>query len=184
VHSDPKTILHYSLALASMLTRLRVVQLQAPPAPPSASSPRLAKPARRTRFHRPRLSPRARGGSPPHAIAAPSQLRLLLRFRPTPTPRGISPSQLQNLLRSSLAPLLRGIAPSQLRLLLHSRPTPSPPRRSSGFSTTPPRLGLWRFLAISSSPGVRFCTLPAAADGSQHSLSTCPRRRHVGIRQV
>ena len=140
MHSDP----------TSMLTRPRVIQLQAPSAPFSARSPRLAKPPHRTCFLRPRLSPRALGGSPPHAVAAPSQLRLLLRFHPTLSPLGIAPSQLRIVFRSRIAPSLLSIAPSQLRLLLHSRHAPSPLHRSSGFSSSPPRLDPRLFMSAGS----------------------------------
>ena len=72
----------------------------------------------------------------------------------------------------------------QLRLLLRSRHAPSPRHCSSGFSSTPPRLGLRRVPVISIDRGARLCTLPAAADGSRHSHYPCPRRRHIGIRRV
>jgi hypothetical protein len=121
-------------------------QIQAPPAPPSARSPRLAKPPHRTCSLRPRLATRAHGeGSPPHAAAAPSQLRLLLHFRPTPSPRGISPSQLRLSSAPPSTPKARALCTSSGGFTLQL----SPRLRSSGFSSCPPRLGLRRDLVSS-----------------------------------
>ena len=76
-------------------------------------------------------------------------------------------------------------ASQQLRLLLRSRLAPSPLRRSSGFPSAPPRLGLrLRVPVISSRPGARHCTLPPAADGSQHSFTPCLRYRLVVNQRV
>ena len=112
-----------------MLTDPRVVRLQAPPAPPLARSPRLAKPPRRICFLCPRLSPCAPGAA---------------RLMPSPRRRSFG---------SSLAPLLRGIAPSRFRLLIHSRIVPSPlPVTALASPRVPPHIGLSRFLVISSRP--------------------------------
>ena len=101
----------------------------------------------------------------------PRQTCLLRPRRPPRTPGNSSPHAVA--------------ASQQLRLLLRSRPAPSPRRRSSGFSSAPPRLGLRRVPFISSRPGAHLCTLPAAADGSQHSLTPrCPRFRLVVDQRV
>jgi hypothetical protein len=128
-----------------------------------ARSPRLAKPPRRTCFPRPRLSPHAPRGSPPHAVATAYQLRLPLCSRPVaarhrtvaaPTPFPLRPHAVATrhctLIDPASPPLSpHAVAtPSQLRLPLRSSTSRPPAVHGPGTLASPPlqsfaRTSLW-----------------------------------------
>ena len=123
--------------------------------------------------------------NPPGSVPVPppSPLRRSCSFSSTPASRRRCwhrAMQPRLPLCSHLVSSQLGFAPSPLRLPLPSHLAPSPHRRSSGGSLTPPRLRHRRIPVVSSRPGPS--VHPASRRGRQPaSPLQCPRRRHVGI---